>query len=792
LQGTATQGLVGRSVRKQDGAELLTGRARFTADVSLPGMLHAELVRSPYAHARIVRIDAAGALALPGVRAVVTGEDMLGLAGEIPYVLDPAAVGGNHAPLRCLAVGKAVYAGEPVAAVIGVTLADAAVGAGAVEVTYEPLPVVLDAAEALAETAPLVYEEWGTNLIVGGEVGCDDFADAAAGAALVLDGEVRAHRGNAAPIEPRADVADWDPGTGRLMLYATTQNPHPLRSMLATMLGLAEHRIHVIAPRMGGSFGLKGYGNREHFLVCVLARLAGGPVKWVEDRASSLLAGGREQVMRYRVACDGDGRLLALDVDLIANHGAVTNGDGWGMAYVSALTIGAGYSLEHCHVTYRIVATNKGPWGGTRPYGKDGAALLMERVIDRVAEATGIDPSEVRRRNFLRGDCFPHVHTSGLELDSGDYPGALDQALARLDYPAARAEQAAVRSQGCHLGIGLGFELVPENSDVPGTLIAGYDTSTVRMSPSGEVTVLTGVTNPGGGSDTGIAQLVAHELGLPLSDVRVVQGDTDLCPYGFGNISSRAIVTGGSAAILAARDVANKLRTVAAGMLESNASEVALGGGLAAVRGEPARTVPIATVAHAVFSLGYLAALEIEPNLEATRTFRPAGISQIPDERGRTSGYSTFPYAMHASVVELDGDTGVVTVRRHVVVHDCGTVINPMFVRGQVAGGAVMGISSALGEEFVYDDAGNALSTGFKTYLLARAADIPAIEVEHRVTPTPITPFGGKGVGEAGFAGGQAAVLNAVNDALRPLGAVLDRLPASPVNVLAAITGARR
>jgi carbon-monoxide dehydrogenase large subunit len=784
-------GPVGQRVRKHDGGEFLTGRAVYTGDIVLPGMLHAALVRSPHAHARIVSIDADRARARPEVHAVLTGEEALELVGEVPHSLDPADVGGNHAEIRVLAVGKVVFAGEPVVAVVADTEGDALAAARDVEVIYEPLPHVLDGDEALADGAPLLYDEWGTNLIIAGEFGVDDFDEVAAGAQNVLEGEVRGHRGNAAPMEPRAYVADWDPRRQRLTLHGTTQNPHPLRSTLATALRLSESDIQVISPRIGGSFGLKMYGSREDFLIAVLTRLVGRPVRWFEDRASALLPGTRDQVLRYRVAFDDDARVRALEVDVVNNHGAVGNGHGWGMAFVGAMCIGTGYALEHCRVTYKVVATNKAPWGGTKPFGKDGATLVMERVLDRVGQATGVDPAEVRRRNFLSPGAFPHVHTSGLELDSGDYEGALELTLQRLGYAQVRAEQAQLAEQGRRLGIGIGFELMPENADVPGAFVAAFDTTTVRMNPSGQATVLTGVTTPGSGSDTGISQMVAHELGISMDDVAIVQGDTELCPFGYGNLSSRSIVTGGSSAVLAARDIAAKLRSVAAAMLHGEAEGIVLAGGMATVAGEPDRTLPISAVAGAVFSLAYILALGIEPNLESTRTFRPANIRQIPDELGRLNTYSTYPFAVHASVVELDAETGTLEVRRHVVTHDCGTMINPMLIDGQVVGGAVMGLGAALGEEFVYGADGVPLSVSFKTYLLARAADLPTIELEHQVTPTPVTVLGAKGVGEAGFSGAQAALLGAVNDALRPLGARIDRTPVSPPNVLRAIQEGR-
>jgi carbon-monoxide dehydrogenase large subunit len=347
-----------------------------------------------------------------------------------------------------------------------------------------------------------------------------------------------------------------------------------------------------------------------------------------------------------------------------------------------------------------------------------------------------------------------------------------------------------LREQGRLCGIGIGFELTPEGSDIPGALVGGTDTSTVKMDPSGQVTVLTGVTSPGSGNDTAIAQIVAEEIGVELSDVTVVQGDSSLCPYGFGNISSRSLVAGGGAAALAAQDIADKLRTVAATMLHSEPSLVSVGGGMATVVDEPEKAVPLPAVAHAVYTLGYILALGIEPSLESTRTFRPENIRHLPDERGRIQPFATFPNALHVAVVEVDGETGLVELRRYVVAHDCGTVVNPTFVDGQIRGGVAMGIGAVMGEELVYASDGALQTEGFKTYLLPRATDLPPIEIEHQVTPSPFTYRGAKGAGEAGFAGAQAALLGAVSDAIRPLGARIDRLPLSAPNVLAALRAA--
>jgi carbon-monoxide dehydrogenase large subunit len=784
--------LVGAPVRKQDGDLYVTGRVTFANDISIPGVLHVAIVRSPHPHARIVSVDLDAASAHPGFVTALTGAEAAETVDPIPHALDPAGLGGNHADVRCLALHKVVYAGEPVVAVVAATQGDARAAASSVAVEYEQLPFVLDAEQALEAGAPVLYESWGTNVVIGGSVGPDDFDEIALNADCVLEGELRVHRGTSAPIEPRCYIAEWDRRDELLTFTGTTQNPHPLRSTLAAALKLPERQIRVVAPRQGGSFGLKMYAHPEEILVCVLARRLGRPVKWVEDRRECMLAGAREQTHRFQVAFDRDGRVRALRDRAISDHGAVAPGHGWGMGFVNALAIPTGYAIEHCRVQYTVVATNKAPWIGVRPFGKDIAALVSERVMELVAEATGLDPAEVRRRNFVPADAFPYVTSSGLELDSGNYAGLLDKALDRLGYAGVRAEQEAGRAEGRLLGIGIGFELTPEGGDIPGALVGGSDTTTVKMDPSGLVTVLTGVTSPGGGNDTGIAQVVADELGVELAAITVVQGDSSLCPYGFGNISSRSLVAGGGAAALAAGDIAERLRTVAASMLHAETSEIAIRGGMATVVGDSERAVPVPAVAHAVYTLGYILGAGTDPSLESTRTYRPSNIRHLPDEKGRIQPFSTFPNALHVAVVEVDPETGVVVLQRHVVAHDCGTIVNPMLVDGQVRGGVAMGAGAALGEELSFADDGSLVADGFKTYLMLRASDLPPIELEHQVTPSPFSFLGAKGAGEAGFAGALAAVFNAVNDAIRPLGARLDATPASAPNVLAAINNARR
>jgi carbon-monoxide dehydrogenase large subunit len=785
-------GHVGASARRTGGEAYLTGRVSYTADLSLPGLAHVALVRSPHAHALITAIDYARAASAPGVLLVLTGEDAAALAQPIPHNLDPAGLGGQHGDVRCLAAGKVLYAGQPVAAVVGETVADARAGAALVEVSYEPLPAVLDTDAALADDAALLYDGWSSNVMIEGSVGDGDFDTAARTAPHVLEGETRMGRTTSAPIEPRCYLADWNERDGRLTWYGTTQNPHPERWVLAQALGIPEHRIRVIAPPAGGAFGLKMHGHPEEVLIPVLSRRLGRPVKWVESREECMLASGKEMVHRGRAAHDDEGHVLALESSVVADHGAVAAGPGWGMVFVGSLAFPTGYAIPISHVHYQVVVTNKAPWAGARPFGKEAPALVMEQIMDSVAAATGIDPLEVRRRNWVKSEQFPYTTPAGLVLDSGDYHGLLDKALERLDYPTLRRRQAELRRAGRYLGIGAGFELMPEGADIPGALVGGYDTVTVRMNPSGEVTVLSGVTSPGGGNETGIAQIVADRVGVTLENVEVIQGDTERTPYGYGNLSSRGLVAGGGAAALAADEIADKLRTIAGSMLHCEPGSIILAEGMATTADDAEKAVPIGVVAHSAYSLGYILAIGIEPTLESTRTYKPPNIRHLPDDRGHIQPFASFANALHIAVVEVDPETGLVSLERLLAVHDCGTIINPRLVEGQVSGGIVMAAGAALSEELVHDEQGHLLSDTFKTYLLPRAIDIPALEVSHQVTPSPFTPLGAKGAGESGFAGAYAAIVGAVNDALAPLRARIDVTPVTPMRVLDAIARARQ
>ncbi|GAB1513302.1 xanthine dehydrogenase family protein molybdopterin-binding subunit [Actinophytocola sp. KF-1] len=779
---TPVQAGIGSSPRKRDGALLLTGRATFLDDHRPEGLLHAVVVRSTVAHGRIVAIDTSAAEAAPGVSLVLTGAEAAKHAGPVPYFIDPAARGGNRTDIRCLQVDKVVHVGQPVAAVVAASRHEAQAAADLVRVEYDVLPHVLDARAAMAPDAPRLYEDWPGNVVAHNRYGSGDPDAALAAADVVVEGELRIARTTTAPIEPRGYLASWQ--GDQLTVHASCQNPHQLRWMLSVSLGIDESRIRVITAKVGGSFGLKMQGHPEETLVALLSLLAGAPVKWVEDRRETLMAGAREQVHRFRVGATRDGRITGLVNEIVADVGALTAQAGWAMPNMSATTQPSGYAVQNVRVDLDIVCTNKPPLNAARGFGKDAAHFVMERAVDLVARELGMDPAEVRRRNFVRE--FPYRTATGLNIDSGDFEGLLDKTLDAVGYAGIRRRQADLRSQGRYLGIGLGFELTPESSDSPGTFVSGFDTTTVRMSVTGMVTVLTGVTSPGGGNDTGIAQIVATELGVPIEWVELVQGDTDRCPNGFGNFSGRSMVVGGGSAALAARDVRAKLLAVAARLLETEYVDirggVAFGGG---------REVPVPEVARALLTRAF-AIGDIEPVLESTRAYKPGNIDHVPDELGRIQPYPTYSSSLHAVVVEVDAETGKVTLADYVMAHDCGTMINPLLVEGQARGAVTMGLGSALSEQLVFAADGSLASNRFKSYLLPRAGDVPLLRMIHQVTPSPFTMHGNKGAGEAGVGGAQAAVANAVEDALAPFGVTVRGVPLSPPNVLALIDEARR
>jgi carbon-monoxide dehydrogenase large subunit len=785
---TAAGSLVGRSVRRKDGDLVLTGKGGYLDDIEFPGgVLHAALLRSPHPAARILRVDTIAAAARPGVRVVLTGAEAAKVTEPLPHFYNPAMVGGATTDFHPLAVDAVHYVGEPVAAVVADSLQEAQAAVRDIMVDYELLPFVLDTDAAMAPDAPVVFDGWADNAVCHLPFAEGDATAKLAAAAHTLSGEIFIQRYQTTPMETRGYVATWS-ADRRLTLYASTQNPHPLRSHLAQVLGMAESDVQVVAPRLGGGFGHKFHSYPEESLLALLARQAGAPVKWLESREESLLVGAREYVHRFEVGFDETGRILGLKDRIRANVGALGPSGGWAQAFVAGLTLPGPYKIDDYDVEMVPVATHKAPWNGARGYGKESAALLLERVVDLVAQRLDLDPAEVRRRNLIPVAEMPYW-TATKHIDGGDYHAALDQVLQTADYPALRARRTSARAEGRLFGVGIAFELAPEGADLAGSLVRGHDTATVRVDRSGRVTVLTGVTSPGSGNETGIAQLVAAELGVGVDDVRVKQGDTDLCPYGYGNFSSRSLTVGGAAAVLAARDLRATLAQAGASLLKTEAAcDFADGQVIDTGTGE---RLPLPVVVNAVMTLGGAGLGITHSQLESTRTYTPENIHLVPDEQGRVSVYPSYSHSAHVVSAEVDRETGQVKLLSFVGLHDCGTVVNPMLVRGQFLGAIVMGIGGALWEESVYGADGRLRSDTLKRYLLPRSTDLPFIETVTRETPSPFSMFGMKGAGESGVGGALAAVANAVNDALLPLGVHVHHMPLSAPRLLSAIKGAR-
>lgn len=788
MNGEGSGGWIGRSVPRVDGGRFVSGAIRYSADLVPAGALFVTLVRSPHACARIVAIETVDALSMPGVATVVDGAEAEALSAPMPQVLpfrhpDAARLFMG----RCLAVGSICYPGQPVAAVLADSQQAADAAADRVTVHYESLPAIRTAEEALADGARIVHPGWTSNIVAADYVKAGDPGAALRTAAHVVRGKIAFRPSTASPMEPICYVGDWDARTGRLTLTGTFQNPHASRWLVATSLRLKETDVRVVAPAMGGTFGFKMSGHPEEALVGLLSRMLGRPVAYVETRAETLLGHSREQVHRFEIAADAQGRITAFRDEFVADVGIVGPGNGWTMPLITATVFPTVYDVPNVEVMATLAATNKAPWQPIRGYGKEVANLVMERAIDLLAAELGLDPAELRARNFVRPEALPRRLPSGLNVDSGDYPEALDRLKALFGYAAWRERQSGAATSEKRIGIGIGFELTPEGGARPGAFPSGFETATIRMSPTGDVQVALGVTSPGSGNETGIAQLVGDVLGLAPEAIRVIQGDTDTVPVGTGNASSRAMLYGGAAAHLAATDLRAKLAICAGNVLQAEPDAITFANGQAQAPG--GGSVGIAELALGAHTHPFTVGAGVELPLEATRSYRARNIQVHPDANGRIATYSSFPYSVHAAAVELDTGTGRVTVLDYAAVHDCGVMVNPGLVTGQLKGAIAMGIGTALWEELTYDVEGRLTSNRFKAYLLPRSTDLPPIRVGHMSTPSPFHPLGMKGAGESGLGGALAAVFNAVGDALGPASARLDTVPATPPRLMELLAG---
>jgi carbon-monoxide dehydrogenase large subunit len=778
----AAPGAYGPHARKED-ARFIRGAGTFVDDVALPGMLHGAVLRSPLAHARIAGLDTSAAAAHPKVEAVITGQ----MLAEQGLAWMPTLSGDVQA---VLATDKVRFQGQEVAFVVAQDRYAARDALELITVDYEPLPPLVDAQRALLDGAPLVRDDlpgWTTNHIFDWEAGDRQATDAAfARADVVVARDLVYPRSHPAPLETCGVVADSDRITGKLTVWATSQAPHAHRTLYATFLGLPEHKIRVISPDIGGGFGSKVPLYPGYLCAIVASMRTARPVKWVEDRSENLMATAfaRDYHMHGEIAATRDGRILGLRASVLADHGAfnaTAQPSRFPAGFFSVFT--GSYDVPAAHCQVRAVYTNKAPGGVAYAcsFRVTEAVYLVERLVDALAIELGSDPVWLRRRNLIRPEQFPYRSPTGWEYDSGDYPRTLAVALQTAGYDELRLEQAERRARGGEL-MGIGVSCFTEavgagpraHMDILGLGMA--DGAELRVHPTGKAVLAVSCQTQGQGHETTFAQIVAAELGLSADDVEVVHGDTDRTPFGLGTYGSRSTPVSGAAAVVAARRVRERARIVAGAMLEVSPEDLAWTGSRWQVRGDPGRSVGIPAIAMAAHS-----ALDlpdgIEGHLDGKAVYNPPNL--------------TFPNGAYICVVDVDPGTGVVTVRRFIAVDDCGVRINPMIVAGQVHRGLADGLGMALMQEISFDSDGNCLSGSFMDYLLPTAVECPSFELAETVTPSPHHPIGAKGIGESATVGSPAAVVNAVIDALRPLGVTHIDMPMTPANVWLAIEAAR-
>jgi carbon-monoxide dehydrogenase large subunit len=741
---------LGRPIRRREDAALLTGRGRFVDDLNVPGALYLAFARSPYAKARIVSIDTAAARNSAGVNLVITADD---LAGVPDMPLNQRARGMQVPPNPVLARGTVNAVGIAIAAVVADSRAAAEDAAALIEADYEPLEGIADATDALEPNAPQAWDQLAGNLCFSNSRNGGDVESAFEGADQVVSLNIDNQRLAPVAIEPRAAIAVPDPMGDGLTLYVAAQSPFRLRAPIARVLGLPENRLRVVTPDVGGAFGAKNNLYREYAVAGWCALRLNRPVKWVATRTEEFVSmqNGRDMRISVDLAVQRDGTFTGLRVRNVANLGA----------YLQAAAVGPPgrpmsqspgcYQITNVGVQIAAVVTNTNAVGPYRGAGRPESVMLIERVVDAAARALNIDPVEIRRKNFLQPDAFPHTNALGAIYDSGDYQTALNMALELSDYAALVSERDAARAANRLVGIGLSTFVEPSAG-------AGFESGLIRIEQSGRVTAITGSSAQGQGHETAFAQIVADRLGVPMEQVVVLHGDTHGVPQAVGTFGSRSAAMGGSALVLASQRVVDKARRIAAHLLEASVEDVDLHDGAFSVAGAADKQVSWADLATAAYASLDLPEDE-EPGLEGTAFFTPES--------------ECYGFGAHVAFVEIDRDTGQVQLRRLVLVDDCGKVLNPLLVEGQVLGGVAQGLGQALFEQVVYTPDGQLQTGSLGDYAVPRAGDMPALAnllLGHTVTPSPLNPLGVKGVGEAGTVGAPAAVANAVVDALAPLG----------------------
>ena len=785
-----TNSIIGQRMLRREDPALLTGEAKFTNDLVIPGALHLAVLRSPYAHARIKSINVSDALAMPGVVAVYTGKDLRDAwAAPMPcaWPVTPDMKNPAHFPL---ALDKVCYVGDGVVAVLANSETESRDALDAIDVAYEPLQAITDLEVALSDKT-IIHEDLGTNksytwnLKVEATEGAVD--EAFKNAAFTVSERYIQQRLIPMAMEPRAVVAVPQPFGGDITLYSATQVPHILKVMTAITLGIPEHQLRVVAPSVGGGFGSKLDVYAEELLCVALSRKHGAPVRWVEERSENTQATihGRGQIQNIELAADKDGKLTAVRVRLIGDMGAYLQLVTPGVPLLGAFLYAGVYDLPVAYdFSCTSVFTTMTPTDAYRGAGRPEATYAIEVAMDALARKMKIDPYELRKRNYIKKEQFPYTAFSGLTYDSGDHLAAAEKAMGHADYAAVRKKQATQNVAGARKRLGIGMTSYFEMCGLaPSRVLAslnygagGWESATVRVLPTSKVQVVTGTSPHGQGHETSWAMIAAEKLGVAPEDVDVLHSDTAIAPLGLDTYGSRSLAVGGVAIAGACDKVIDKARLIAAHQLECAAEDLEFAQGTFSVKGSPDKAVPLAAIAFAAFTAHNLPD-GVEPNLEAQYTHDPKNFS--------------WPFGAHICIVEIDTETGKVDVLKYIAVDDCGIQINPLIVEGQVHGGVVQGLAQALYEEAVYDSDGNLKTTNLAEYLVPAACDVPPITTDFTVTPSPTNQLGVKGVGEAGTIGAASTVMNAVIDALSGLGVTKLDMPASPNNVWKAIQAAQ-
>jgi carbon-monoxide dehydrogenase large subunit len=765
--------LVGKRIRRREDPRLITGAATYVEDIQMPGMHYAVIVRSPHAAAKIRSIDTRQAAAGKSVVAVFTGKDTAHV-GPVPCgaSLPDLRVPHHH----ILAMDRVYFVGHPVAVIVATDRYLARDAADLVEVDYEVLPAVADPEKALAPGAPAVHPEWPGNTAFNFHQDGGDVDKAFAEAEVVVKQRITSQRLIPTAMETRGVVAEWRAADRQLNLYSSTQIPHLLRTLLAQMLGLEENRVRVVAPEVGGGFGSKLNVYAEEALMGFVAMKINKPVKWIESRRENFLCTihGRGHVDYYEIAAKRDGTILGIKLKIIQDLGAYHQLLGPVIPTLSVLMMPGLYRAKNIRADVVGVFTNCAPTDAYRGAGRPEATHGIERMVDMLAAELKMDPAEIRLKNFVLNQEFPFPTATGLIYDSGDYAAPLKKALGIVDYHNLRKEQAEARKQGKLMGIGIStYGEICAIGPSPATPAGGWESATVKVEPSGKVTVLTGISPHGQGEETTFAQIAADELGVDIDDVLVLHGDTSLVQYGIGTFGSRATAVGGTAMYFALQDLKAKIKKFGAMLLGSD--DVSFSGGhvICNKRGNSKSLQEIAAASYRAMQLPP----DTEPGLMSTHFWEPPNF--------------TFPFGAHIVVTDVDRDTGAISIRRYVAVDDCGNILNPLIVDGQIHGGVAQGIGQALWEQAVYDDNGQLITGELTDYVLPKAHMMPWIESEHTITPSPVNPLGVKGVGEAGTIGASPAVVNSVVDALSPLGVRHIDMPLTPEKIWKLVTGSQ-